>query len=1061
MKHLTYKIALILFLVTGLGGVSALAQQQVRGTVTDESGLPVIAAGVLVQGTTIGTTTDADGVYVLDRVPANAVLEVSSIGYETQTAVVGGRSVIDFVLREDALLLDDVVVVGYGVQKKSVVTASISKVDGDQLNTVKASTINDALKGKVSGVQITQASGQPGSGSQIKIRGIGTVNNSDPLYIVDGMPVDGGIDYLNPTDIQSVEILKDAASAAIYGARAANGVVLVTTKNGTKGKATITYNGSYGWQNPWRKKEVLNAKEYMTIMNEMDVNDGIVPRYTLAQVAAAGKGTDWQDETFNYNAPVQQHQLSVSGGTDKATYFLSLGYFNQEGIIGGNYDKSNYDRFSLRSNNTYVPYETTDRDFLNKLTLTANVAYSRIKSKGIETNSEFGSILGSAVAFNPTISVFADEATAAQILADHPTAIVAKDGRVYSLPPSGYQELTNPVANLETPGNTIYNTDKFVANFTGELDIIEGLIFKTSFGTDLSFWGNDGYAYPQYKSSMNYTLRSSVWSSMNRGFRWQTENYFSYNKQLDKHNFSVVLGQSAMSYNYRYLSGTDYDLLETDPLKANIDHAIAERTEERVSGGTGGYDFQRLASYFFRFDYNYDERYMLEVTVRRDGSSRFGPGHKWATFPAVSLGWNISNESWFRDNVNWVNQLKLRASWGKNGNENIGNFRYASLMDGGQNYYFGRGWDVATANFASTMQYGASAGALANPNIRWEESEQIDLGLDARLLNDRLSFGIDYYKKKTNGMLMDMPIPSYVGQSAPMSNLGDMENWGIEFEIGWQQQLGDFHYSINANASLLRNKLIKLGNASGEAVYQSNGASGVGDYVKGKNGEVWPFFYGMKTDGLFQNWDEVRSYTNANGELLQPNAQPGDVRFVDTNNDGVVNDDDRTKIGKGQPDWTYGLTMSADWKGFDATLFFQGSIGNDIFDYSMRGDIPAMNRPAWILDRWIGEGSSNRIPRVTAANPNQNWRSSDLYVKNGSYLRLKTAQIGYTIPAQVIRHIGIANVRVYLAGENLLTFTKYDGFDPEMASGGYTTIGVDRGIYPQARTITVGATITF
>ena len=401
MKHLTYRLALILFMVTGLGSASACAQQQVRGTVVDETGEPVIGAGVLVQGTTIGTTTDVDGSYVLDRVPANAVLEVSSIGYETKTEAVNGRSVIDFVLREDALLLDDVVVVGYGVQKKSVVTASISKVDGDQLNTVKASTINDALKGKVSGVQITQASGQPGSGSQIKIRGIGTVNNSDPLYIVDGMPVDGGIDYLNPTDIQSVEILKDAASAAIYGARAANGVVLVTTKNGTKGKATITYNGSYGWQNPWRKKEVLNAQEYMTIMNEMDVNDGINPRYTLAQVAAAGKGTDWQDETFNYNAPVQQHQISVSGGTDKATYFLSVGYFNQEGIIGGNYDKSNYDRLSIRSNNTYVPYETTDRDFLNKVTVTANLAYSRITSKGIETNSEFGSILGSAVAFNP------------------------------------------------------------------------------------------------------------------------------------------------------------------------------------------------------------------------------------------------------------------------------------------------------------------------------------------------------------------------------------------------------------------------------------------------------------------------------------------------------------------------------------------------------------------------------------------------------------------------------------------------------------------------------------
>ncbi|MBO6083198.1 MAG: TonB-dependent receptor [Bacteroidales bacterium] len=1060
MKHLTYRIALILLMVTGMGCVSAYAQQ-VRGTVTDEAGEPVIGAGVLVQGTTVGTTTDVDGTYILDRVPANAVLVVSSIGYETLSEAVNGRSVINFVLREDALLLDDVVVVGYGVQKKSVVTASISKVDGDQLNTVKASTINDALKGKVSGVQITQASGQPGSGSQIKIRGIGTVNNSDPLYIVDGMPVDGGIDYLNPTDIQSVEILKDAASAAIYGARAANGVVLVTTKSGSKGKATITYNGSYGWQNPWRKKEVLNAKEYMTIMNEMDVNDGIVPRYSLAEVAAAGKGTDWQDQTFNYNAPVQQHQLSVSGGTDKALYFVSVGYFNQEGIIGGNYNKSNYDRLSIRSNNTYVPYETTDRDFLNKVTLSANIAYSRITSKGIETNSEFGSILGSAVAFSPILPVFADEATAAQILADHPTAIVAKDGRVYSLPPTGYQELTNPVANLDTPGNTIYNTDKFVANFTGELDILPGLKFKSSFGTDLSFWGNDGYAYPQYKSSMNYTLRSSVWSSMNRGFRWQTENYFSYNKTLDKHTFSAVLGQSAMSYNSRYISGTDYDLLETDPLKANIDHAIAERTEERVSGGTGGYDFQRLASYFFRFDYNYDERYMLEVTVRRDGSSRFGPGHKWATFPAVSLGWNITNEPWLKGQVDWLSQLKLRASWGKNGNENIGNFRYASLMDGGQNYYFGRGWTVEDAGFVSSMQYGASAGALANPTIRWEESEQIDLGLDARFLQDRLNFGLDYYKKKTNGMLMDMPIPSYVGQSAPMSNLGDMENWGVEFEIGWQQQLGDFHYSINANASFLRNKLIKLGNASGEAVYQSNGASGVGDYVKGQNGEVWPFFYGMKTDGIFQTWDEVNSYKDKDGGLMQPSAQPGDVRFVDTNKDGYVNDNDRTKIGKGQPDWTYGITFAADWKGFDATLFFQGSYGNDIFDYSMRGDIPAMNRPAWILGRWIGEGTSNRIPRMTAANPNQNWRSSDLYVKDGSYVRLKTAQLGYTIPAQVIRHIGLQNIRVYLAGENLLTFTKYDGFDPEMASGGYTTLGVDRGIYPQARTITVGATITF
>ena len=535
------------------------------------------------------------------------------------------------------------------------------------------------------------------------------------------------------------------------------------------------------------------------------------------------------------------------------------------------------------------------------------------------------------------------------------------------------------------------------------------------------------------------------------------ENYFSYNRQFGKHAIAAVLGQSAMSYSYIYVSGTDYNLKETNPAMAYIDSAIGSTDDERTSGGTGGYDHQRLASYFFRFDYNFDERYMLEFTLRRDGSSRFGPGHKWATFPAVSAGWNMTNEPWFREGrPDWINQLKLRASWGRNGNENIGNFRYASLMDTGQEYYFGIG-----ATPYGNMYSGASPAALANPTIRWEESEQVDVGFDARLFGDRLSFGYDFYNKRTKGMLMDKPIPAYVGQGAPMSNLGDMRNWGHEFEISWQHQVGDFHYSVSANASLLRNRLINLGNESGEAVYQSNGASGIGDYVKGSNGMVWPYFYGMKTNGIFQNWAEVESYRDRDGNLMQPSAQPGDVRFVDVNGDGYVNDNDRTMIGKGMPDWTAGLTMSADWKGIDLTLFFQGSFGNDVFDYCMRGDIPAQNRPGWVLDRWIGEGTSNRIPRMTNANPNQNWRSSDLWVKDGSYVRLKTAQLGYTFPAKWMKVVFIKNFRVYVAGENLLTFTKYEGFDPEMASDGYTTIGVDRGIYPQSRTITLGASITF
>ena len=1043
-----------LILTLGLS-LAALAQNvTLKGVVQDSEGQPIIGAFVVEQGTTNGTMTGVDGDFVITS-RSGAAIEISCIGYATKVIENNGAQNVIVTLQDDAEMLEETVVVGYGVQKKSVITASISKVDGDALNTVRASTVNDALKGKVSGVQITQASGQPGSGSQIKIRGIGTVNNSDPLYIVDGMPVDGGIDYLNPTDIESVEILKDAASAAIYGARAANGVVLVTTKSGKKGKASITYNGSFGWQNPWRKKEVLNATEYMVIMNEARINDGNAPMFTPQEIAAAGKGTDWQDETFNYNAPVQQHQLSVSGGTDKATYFVSVGYFKQDGIIGGNFGKSNYERLSIRSNNTYVPYETDDRNFLNKVTLTANIAYSRIKSSGVEVNSEYGSILGSAVAFNPTIPVYASEADAARILAEHPTAVVDKNGRVFSLPPSGFQELTNPLAQLNTNANSIGNSDKFVTNFAAEINILPGLKFKSSFGTDLAFWGSDWYGFPFYRGTMSILEQSYVGSSMNRGLRWQTENFFSYNNQFGKHYVGAVLGQSAISYSQRSLSGEDHELLETDPSKANIDSAIGARTNERASGGTGGFDYQRLASYFLRLDYNFDERYMVEFTLRHDGSSHFGPGHKWATFPAASLGWNMTNEPWFKNNrPSWIDQIKIRASWGKNGNENIGNFRYTSLMDGSQNYYFG-------PNGFAVMSYGQSPGALANSTIRWEESEQTDVGLDMRLLNSKLTFGVDYYLKNTNGMLINQPIPSYVGQSAPMSNLGKMRNWGLEFELGWQQQLGEFHYSINGNASLLRNRLIDLGNASGEAIYENAGASGIGAFVKGQNNEVWPFFYGMKTNGIFQNWDEVNSYVNDRGEMLQPSAQPGDVRFIDHNGDGVINDLDRTKIGKGMPDWTYGFTLAAEYKGFDLNLFFQGSAGNNIFDFAMRGDIPAMNRPAWILDRWIGEGSSNRIPRMTNNNPNQNWRSSDLYIKDGSYLRLKTAQLGYTLPASALRVLHIKNLRVYVAGENLLTFTKYDGFDPEMVSGGYTTIGIDRGIYPQARTITVGGSITF
>ncbi|MGV8962350.1 MAG: TonB-dependent receptor [Candidatus Saccharimonadaceae bacterium] len=1041
---------------------------EIRGVVTDQNGEPIIGANISIPGSTTGTITDVDGKYSLS-VPRGSLLQFSYIGYVNQDIRITNQTTVNVSMTEDVEMLDELVVVGYGVQKKSVVTAAISRVTADELNTSRPSRVEDALKGKVSGVQVTQSSGQPGSDSKVRIRGIGTVNNSEPLYIVDGMEVGGGINYLNPVDIQSIEILKDAASAAIYGARGANGVVLVTTKSGVAGKAVVNYDMSYGWQNPWKYKEVLDPQEYMVIMNESDINDGNAPRYLSDRISTMGKGTDWQKETFYKNAPVQSHQVSVSGGAEKVKYFISLGYFDQAGIVGGNYNKSNYKRWSLRSNSTYDVFEALNRSFLNKVTTGVNVGYSRGKSTGVETNSEYGSILGSALTFSPLVPVYASDEDAEAILINRPFAVKDKNGRVFSLPPSGFQELANPLGILNQPSSGINNDDKFVGSFWGEIDLIPGLKFRSSYGVDLSFWGFDTYTFPYFLASQGKDVQfSSVQSEMNRGFRWQLENYFTYNNTFNGvHNVSFVLGQSASKYTARNLGGYDRDLLETDPLKANINSAIADRKEERAWGGTFGNNGVTTASYFGRLDYNYAERYIMQATVRKDGSSNFGSNNKWGVFPSFSLGWNMTNEAFLENRPDWINALKLRFSWGKNGNDRIGQFLYTSLMNGGQNYYFGGGYNVnqgdptKVGETTGIMQYGSSPSSIPNPNVKWEESAQTDVGFETRLFNNALTFGFDYFKKQTIGMLMNRPIPSYVGLGAPIANVGDMENWGLEFELGWKQRSGDFNYFISANASYLQNTLINLGNATGENIYESAGATGVGSYVKGMNGEVFPYFYGFITDGLFQNQGEVDGYVNEAGDKLQSLAKPGDVRFVDLNGDGVISDADKTKIGKGMPDWTMGLSLGADWKGLDVNLFFQGALGNDIFDYSQRGDIPAMNRPAWILERWHGENTSDRIPRMTSENANGNWRSSDLYVKNGSYLRLKTAQIGYTLPEMITKKVSIQRLRIYISADNLLTFTGYDGFDPEIASGGYTTIGVDRGIYPQSRSISLGANISF
>ena len=1039
---------------------------------------PLIGVSVLVKGTTNGTMTDIDGAFSLNAQPSDALL-INYLGFKTQEIPVGDRVNFHITLQEDDQLLDEVVVVGYGVQKKSVVSASISRVSSEDLELVTPTRVEDVLKGKVAGVTILQNSGQPGAESAVRIRGIGTVNKSDPLYIVDGMAIDGNIGFLNPTDIESVEILKDAASAAIYGTRGANGVILVTTKSGKAGKANINYDFSYGWQNPWKKRSMLNAREYMIIQNEIAINDNSSVPYTKEQIESIGKGTDWQDKTFNYDAPVQSHQVNVNGGNEKYTYYLAFGYFNQEGIVGGNYGKSNYERYNIRVNNTINIYEEKSRNFLNKIKVGVNANYTRTENSDIEANSEYGSILGSAIVFDPTVPVYATNPE--KVLEEHPNAVKDKNGKVLSLPPAGFQEIVNPVGLLNRPDQTNRHEDVIVSSFWGEMDIFEGLKFRSSYGVDISFWGSDGYTFPYYLGSMTYVQdpeyvdkdeiarRPQVRSALNRRFTWQAENYLTYSKTIGLHDFSVMAGQSAFKTTRKYLEGNRAFPQTYDPDKAwldNTDHRYKDG-EIWIQGGIANLDgteanFHSLASYFGRVNYNYDERYILSASIRRDGSSRFGSNNKWATFPAVSLAWNILNEPYITS-PDWFNVAKVRFSWGRNGNENIDDLRYASFDDRGgssQNYYFGGGYQVNGDVTGGNLETGTTPGALSNPSLRWEESDQIDIGIDLRFLNNALTFSTDYYKKKTVDMLMRVPLSNYVGQNSPWGNIGDMENWGIEFELGWKQKVKDFTYYVSANASYLKNKLTRYGSATGIEPNIEVGKS-EGEIMRGSNGEPYPYFYGRKTDGIFQNWDEINSYTWTNPEtgevnLLQPDAVPGDVRFRDLNNDGKVNDDDKTKIGKPTPDWTFGFTIGAEWKGFDANFFFQGTAGNDIFEFNRSG-LSAFNRPQWMLDRWHGEGTSNKIPRMaSSSDKNLNWASSDLYIKDGSYLRLKSAQFGYTLPMNLTRKVSVQKLRFFVAGENLLTFTDYEGFDVEIGER-----GIDKGVYPQSRTISVGANITF
>lgn len=1028
-------ITLIYFLF--LLPLSISAQTKViKGKVADKSSGEILI-GVTIQekGTQQATVTNVDGNFSIN-VNEGATLIFRYMGYKELELPATNN--MDVKMETSVSSLDEVVVVGYGVQKKSVVTAAISGVKAEDLGKMSPSRIDNVLRGQVSGVSITQQSGQPGEGSRVRIRGVGTINDSNPLYIVDGMPVEEGIDYLNPADVESIEILKDAASAAIYGTRGANGVILVTTKKGKKGKATINYNMSYGWQNAWKKRDVLNAEEYKMIMSEIG---------NVIDPSLENNNTDWQKEVFNKNAPVTSHQLNVSGGTDMSSYFLSFGYFNQEGIVGGNFKRSNYDRYTLRLNNDYVLLDEKDRNFLNKLKVGVSASYSRTKSTGVTTNDQYGGILAHAIMAPPIFPVIADAASQTAYAKDDAQKYGIKnpDGDYYYIFGSQTNEIVNPIASLSLPGIK-KSEDKFIASFWAELSLYKDLVLKSSYGSDLYFWENNYATDRYYLSPTNFKDRSEVLSAMNRRAAWQIENTLRYHFSVNqKHNITFLLGQSAKASRNRVLEGTAYALL--DPSLGSID-ATTVASDSRATGRIEA--FHKLASYFGRINYDYNELYMAEFTIRRDGSSNFGSNNRWANFPSVSVGWNVTNEKFMQNRPQWLSSLKVRGSWGINGNENIQAFNYAYFVKPGQNYPLG-------LEGKTEMTPGIAPESYSNPSTKWEESEQLDFGFDSSLLAGALTFSFDWFKKKTNGMLMQMALPEYLGANTPYANVGDMQNSGVEFDLGYRFRVSDFNFKVGANASYVKNKLIKLGNEEGWANY--DGASTIGTISRAQNGAPFPFFYGMTTNGVFQNQQQIDAYVNNEGTKLQPNASPGDVIFVDVNKDGIIDDNDKTRIGKGMPDWTYGFNLQMDWKGFDLSANFQGTIGNDIFDATRRTDISIANLPSYTLGRWHGEGTSNKYPRLING-ANNNWISSDLYVKNGSFLRLRTLQIGYSLPQNLIKKAFIRNLRFFASAENLLTITSYEGYDPEISSGG-TSLGIDRGIYPQPRTFSIGANITF
>lgn len=991
------RLRMMVCLIGMLLPMCMFAQQiTVQGVVKDQTGETVIGASVMEKGTTNGTITGIDGDFSLNMSP-NGTLVVSFVGYKTQEVQVKGQKQLQVVLSEDAEMLDEVVVIGYGTMKKSDLTGAVSSIGNKDIKDSPVSNLGQAIQGKISGVQIVDA-GKPGDNVSIKIRGLGSINNCDPLVVIDGVPTDLGLSSLNMADVERLDVLKDASATAIYGSRGANGVVMITTKRGTEGKGKLAVSANYSFQNATNVPSLLNAAQYAELSNDMMVNSGRNPNPEWANPSELGAGTDWMDELLRTGV-MQNYTVSYSGGNEKSHYYVSGGFLDQSGIV----KSVNYRRFTFQSN--------SDAQVLKWLKFSNNITFSADTKKSGSYN------IGDALKALPIYPVKNEDGSWS-----------GPDGNS-----EWYGSTRNPIGPTELNKSQTdgYN---FLANLTAELTFTKWLKFKSTFGYDAKFWFIDNFT-PKYNWKPTPTEETSRYKSDNKSFTYLWDNYFLFDHTFaEKHRVGLMAGMSAQWNTNDYLNA------QKNVFMFDNVHEMDNGEEMYAIGGNE--TEWALLSYMARVNYSYEDRYLLTATIRRDGSSRFGKKHRWGTFPSVSVAWRASQEKWFPKN-DYINDLKVRAGYGVTGSQaSVGNYSYLASYNTSV-YPFGISSGNQTALVSST---------LANPYIHWEEVAQTNIGFDASLFNSRVMFSFDAYLKETRDMLVKASIPITSGfedTTTTYTNAGKVRNQGIEMSLHTINLTGELGWETNLTATYNKNKIKDLNSDVPYYINQINNS-----YVT-MLAKDYPInvFYGYVTDGIFQNQSEVNTHA------VQPGAEPGDIRFRDLNNDGVINDSDRTVIGNPNPSWLFSMNNSLSYKGFGLSVFLQGIAGNKIYNANNidnTGMAAAYNQTTDVLKRWQGEGTSNSMPRAVFGDPNQNTRVSDRFVENGSYLRLKNITLSYTFPKQWLQKAQIENARLSLSCENVATITGYSGFDPEVGIN-----GIDQNRYPISRTFSLGLNFNF